>query len=101
MEVLVNMPVGDFLLSTNDHDMYKESSWGENVSVLIEQRHMSVSCVGAQSGSSQWSEKGEYEELVVQSVNWVVYARPEKGEFLPLFIYKVWKTILQISTASC
>lgn len=72
------MPVGDVLLGIEDHDVYKESSWGENVPVLIEQRHMSVSCVGAQSGRSQWSEKGEYEELSVQSVNWVLYAPPEK-----------------------
>lgn len=45
--------VGDVSLGIDDHEVHKESGRGEAVSVLTEQRHMSVSCVGAQRGCSQ------------------------------------------------
>ena len=69
MEVLVSCnetkPGGNILFNIEDIDAHEESSWGERVSVFIKQRHMSVSCMGAQSGCSQ---KGEYKELFAQRV---------------------------------
>lgn len=60
-------PGADVLLGIDGHDVYEESSGGEEVSVLIEQRHMSVSCV--KKKKRMRSERGEYEELFVQRVN--------------------------------
>lgn len=53
--------------------MHEEAGRGQKVPVLVEQRHVSVSCVGAQSSP----EMGENEEAFVCRQNWALCVPPE------------------------
>lgn len=48
MAAVFRKSFGDVSLAVDDHDVHKESGGGEDVPVLAEQRHVSVSCVWAQ-----------------------------------------------------